>query len=132
MPEQSNHPVVASAIPCFKGLHHPMFYGCKHLWHCFFAILVTLTVACAVKGQAISAEDFYNRLPPNNDKYENAEQAFGNKKYDQAISLFKQIVTDDPADFQAWSELGTVYLTQKKTNDAEAAYLHALEARPSF
>jgi len=84
------------------------------------------------KADTISAEDFYNRVQPNKGRFEKAEEAFENKKYDQAIVLFQQIVADDAADFQAWSELGTVYLAEKKTNDAEQAYLHALDARPAF
>ena len=84
------------------------------------------------KAGIVSAEDTYNRVQPNKGRYEKAEEAFENKKYDQAVFLFQQIVADDPADFQAWSELGTVYLAEKKTSDAEAVYLHALEARPAF
>jgi tetratricopeptide (TPR) repeat protein len=84
------------------------------------------------KAETVSAEDFYNRVQPNKGRYEKAEEAFENKKYDQAVSLFQQIVADDPADFQAWSELGTVYLAEKKTSDAETVYLRALEARPTF
>jgi len=80
----------------------------------------------------VSAEDLYDRVQPNKARYEKAEEAFENKKYDQAVALFQQIVADDPADFQAWSELGTVYLAEKKSSDAEAAYIHALGARPNF
>src|SRR5712692_7746580 len=78
------------------------------------------------KAETVSAEDFYNQVQPNKGRYEKAEEAFENKNYDQAVSLFQQIVANDPADFQAWSELGTVYLAEKKTGDAEASYLRAL------
>jgi len=81
---------------------------------------------------SVSAEDLYNRVQPNKGSYEKAEEAFESKKYDKAISLFQQIVANDPVDFQAWSELGTVYLTEKKTKEAESAYMRALEARPKF
>ena len=81
---------------------------------------------------SVSAEDLYNRVQPNKGWYEKAEEAFESKKYDKAISLFQQIVANDPVDFQAWSELGTVYLTEKKTKEAESAYMRALEARPKF
>jgi Tfp pilus assembly protein PilF len=84
------------------------------------------------KAGILSAEDVYNRVQPNKGRYEKAEEAFENKKYDQAVAIFRQILVDDPADFQTWSELGTVYLAQKKNSDAEAAYLRALEARPKF
>ena len=84
------------------------------------------------KAETVSAEDFYNRVQPNKGRYEKAEEAFENKNYDQAVSLFQQIVANDPTDFQAWSELGTVYLAEKKTGDAEASYLRAVDARPTF
>ena len=80
----------------------------------------------------VSAEDLYDRGQPNKDRYQKAEEAFENKKYDQAVALFRQIVADDPADFQAWSELGTAYLAEKKNSDAEAAYVQALRAHPKF
>jgi len=80
----------------------------------------------------VSAEDLYDRVQPNKARYEKAEEAFENKKYDQAIALFQQIVADDPADFQAWSELGTVYLLKEAFNDAEKSYLAAIDARPTF
>ncbi|MEP6911437.1 MAG: tetratricopeptide repeat protein [bacterium] len=84
------------------------------------------------KAVTVSAIDMYNRVQPNKGRYEKAEKAFENKKYDEATTLFQQIVADDPADFQAWSEFGTVYLAEKKTNNAETAYLRALDARPTF
>jgi tetratricopeptide (TPR) repeat protein len=84
------------------------------------------------KSGSISAEDLYERSPVNQRGYEKAEQAFEDKKYDQATALFQEILANDPADFQAWSELGTVYLAQKKTAEAEKAYLQAIEQRPTF
>jgi len=84
------------------------------------------------KAATVSAEDVYNRIQPNKGRFEKAEEAFENKHYDDAAAIFRRIVTDDPADFQAWSELGTVYLAQKKASDAEAAYLRAIEAQPKF
>lgn len=84
------------------------------------------------KAATISAEDAYDRRPPNKDRFEKAQEAFDRKEYDKAIALLKQIVSDDPQDFQAWSELGTVYLVQKNLPDADKSYLRATEIRPSF
>jgi len=42
------------------------------------------------------------------------------------------VVESDPKDFQAWTELGTVYLGQKQFDEADAAYSKAIEVRPSF
>lgn len=84
------------------------------------------------KSAVISAEDFYDRKSPNKDRFEKAEEAFDNKEYDKAVVLFRQIVTDDPQDFQAWTELGTVNLVQKNLDEAERSYQHATEIRPTF
>lgn len=84
------------------------------------------------KTSVISASESYDRTPRNREIYEKAEDAFERNKYDQAEAGFKEIVANDPGDFQAWSELGTVYLAQKKNMLAETAYLRALEAKPNF
>ena len=54
------------------------------------------------------------------------------KKPDAAINLFKQIVANDPKDFAAWTELGTLYFRNEKSSEAEAAYTKALELKPDF
>jgi cytochrome c-type biogenesis protein CcmH/NrfG len=84
------------------------------------------------KPATISAEDAYERHAPNKDRFEKAQEAFDRKEYDKAITLFAQIVADDPQDFQAWSELGTVYLVQKNFAEAEKSYLRSTEVRPTF
>lgn len=84
------------------------------------------------KPATISAEDAYDRRGANKDRFEKAQEAFDKKDYPKAIALLTQIVTDDPQDFQAWSELGTVYLVQKNYAEAEKAYVRATEVRPTF
>lgn len=80
----------------------------------------------------ISAADAYNRPPANKSLLQKAQEAAEKKKYDQAVTLLRQIVDGDKLDFQAWTLLGTIYLVQEKSADAEKAYLSALEARPTF
>jgi Tfp pilus assembly protein PilF len=84
------------------------------------------------KPPVIAAEDVYDRKSPNKDRFEKAEEALDKKEYDKAADLLRQVVTDDPQDFQAWSELGTVYLFQKNLAEAEKSYLRATEVRPTF
>jgi cytochrome c-type biogenesis protein CcmH/NrfG len=84
------------------------------------------------KPEVISADDLYDRKTPNRERFENAREAFDKKDYDRAIAILRQIVTDDPKDFPAWSELGTCYLVQNDLNEAEVAYLSATGARPTF
>ena len=80
----------------------------------------------------ISAEDVYNRQSPNKERFEKAEEAFDKKEYDKAVALFRKIVSDDPQDFQSWTELGTVSLAQKNLDEAEKSYQRATEIRPTF
>jgi len=84
------------------------------------------------RAQTVSAADFYKRAPANRSLFEKAQEAFDKKKYDQAASLLRQLLDADAKDFQAWTELGTVYLMQDKSGEAEAAYRRATEERPTF
>lgn len=84
------------------------------------------------KTGTISAADVYHRSGPNQSLFERAQNAIDAKKYDLAVTVLTQVVEADKQDFQAWTELGTAYLLLEKKNDAEKAYLHALEVRPNF
>jgi tetratricopeptide (TPR) repeat protein len=79
----------------------------------------------------ISAADVYVRPPAADQLFHNAEEAVGKKKYDQAVGFLKQIVDQDSQDFQAWTALGTVYMAQGKSDDAEKAYLQSIELKPT-
>lgn len=84
------------------------------------------------RKQTVSAADFYQRTPPNQSLFSKAQEAMDQKNHAQAVTLLRQIVDADAQDFQAWTELGTAYLLQKKHGDAEKAYLRAIEVRPAF
>jgi tetratricopeptide (TPR) repeat protein len=86
----------------------------------------------AKKAVAISAADFYERTSSNKKRFGKAEEAIDKKDYAQAATLLRQLVSDDPKDFQAWTELGTVSLMQKEPGEAEKNYLRAIEERPTF
>ena len=86
----------------------------------------------STKPASISAEDYYQRSPPNQKLFERAQAATDKKKYQEAEGLFNELVTSDPKDFQAWTELGTVYLLEQKPTEAEKAYANAVEIRPKF
>ncbi len=89
-------------------------------------------IASSTKPASISVEDYYKRLPANQKLFEKAEAATDKKSYGEAVALFNDLLTTDPKDFQAWSELGTVYLLEQKPADAEKAYANAIEIRPKF
>ncbi len=86
----------------------------------------------STKSTNISVADLYSRSSQNQKKFEKAQSAADAKKYDEAVTGFKSIVADDPNDFQAFTELGTVYLAQKSFADAESAYLQATKVKPGF
>jgi Tfp pilus assembly protein PilF len=80
----------------------------------------------------VSAADVYNRPAATKSTFQKAQEAAEKKKFEQAVTLLRQIVDSDKLDFQAWTLLGMVYLAQEKPADAEKAYLSAIEARPAF
>ena len=84
------------------------------------------------KAGSISAADIYQRTGANLNRFNKAQEALDKKDYGGAILLLHQIVSDDPKDFQAWTELGTAYLMQKNTDEAEKAYLRAVQEQPAF
>lgn len=84
------------------------------------------------KPKTISAADIYPRSAENQSLFQKAQEAASKKKYDDAARFLKAILDRDKADFQVWSLLGTLYLVQEKTEDAEKAYLQALELKPAL
>lgn len=84
------------------------------------------------KPGTVSAADAYGRSPANQALFEKAEEAADKKKYEQAVTYLRQIVDNDPLDFQAWTLLGAVHSVQQRPADAENAYHNALTAKPTF
>ncbi|MGZ5434659.1 MAG: tetratricopeptide repeat protein [Pyrinomonadaceae bacterium] len=86
----------------------------------------------STKSPTISAGDVHKRTSANKRLFKKAEDAVVEKDYDQAISLLKQMVASDKADYQAQTILGTLLGSQGKYDEAEQAYLSALSAKPTF
>jgi tetratricopeptide (TPR) repeat protein len=84
------------------------------------------------KTGAVSVVDFYERPASNKKRFEKAEEAINKKDYSQAVTVLRQVLSDDPKDYQAWTELGTVYLMQQESGEAEKAYQRAVEEKPTF
>lgn len=80
----------------------------------------------------VSAADFYERSPANKTLFEKAHAAVEKKDYANGIKMLNQIVETDKNDFQAWTLLGTLYLVQEKSDDAEKAYRTAIEVKPTY
>ena len=86
----------------------------------------------AAKAAVVAAADKYDRSSKTSSLFTKAKDAAKNKKYDEATTLFRQIVETDPADFPAWYELGTVYFIQKNYGEAEKAYTQAIAKHPDY
>src|SRR5216684_528590 len=59
-----------------------------------------------------------------------AEGAIEKKDYFTAEPLLKKVVADDPQNFAAWFDLGFIYNTLGRTDDAIAAYRKSVAAKP--
>ena len=86
----------------------------------------------AGKGGVISASGHYARSARNQAVFERAQEAERKKEYGDAKTLLQGIVSSDPKDFEAWTELGTVDFLLKDNLEAERAYAKALTEEPSF
>ena len=84
------------------------------------------------KASSVSAADFYQRSEPNEKLFVRAREATDQKRYDDAVATLRELVTADPRDFQAWAELGTVYLFKQNYEESESAYVKSVTERPGF
>lgn len=84
------------------------------------------------KPGSVSAADFYKRTDANEKLFVTAREATDQKRYDDAITTLRQLVAADPHDFQAWAELGTIYLFKQNLDESESAYVKSVTERPQF
>ena len=84
------------------------------------------------KPASISAADFYKRTESNEKLFVRAREATDQKRYDDALTALRELVTADPHDFQAWAELGTVYLFKQNYDESDNAYVKSVDERPTF
>ena len=94
--------------------------------------LKSLGNSSPAKPASVSVEDAYTRTPANQKLFEKAQAATDNKKYAEAVGFFNELLKNDPKDFQALTEMGTVYLLEQKLPEAEKAYTSAIAVRPKF
>lgn len=86
----------------------------------------------SAKPGSISATDFYQRTAANQKLFTKAKEATDQKRYDDALIALRELVAADPHDFQAWTELGTVYLFKENDEEADKAYVRSVTERPEF
>ena len=95
-------------------------------------------VELAWKGHAptkpgtVSAADFYKRTDANERLFLKAREATDQKRYDDSIVALRELVAADANDFQAWVELGTIYLFKQNFEESEQAYVKSTTVKPQF
>lgn len=82
--------------------------------------------------KTIPVADQYKRTSNNEKVFNKARDAADQKRYDDALAALQQLVALDPKDFQAWAELGTVYLFKQNFDESEKAYIRSAAERPTF
>jgi tetratricopeptide (TPR) repeat protein len=92
----------------------------------------TTTGPKSSKADAASAADTYQRSSANAGLFTKADNAIDGKNYDEAAGFLHKILTNDPKDFQVWTQLGNVHLLQAKYADAESDYLHAIDLHSDY
>jgi tetratricopeptide (TPR) repeat protein len=80
----------------------------------------------------VSAADVYERSAATKSLFDKAHAAVEKNEFGKGIKLLTQIVEQDKNDFQVRTLLGTLYLAQKEVEEAERAYLTAIELRPTY
>lgn len=83
-------------------------------------------------GPAAAPATAYARSAENKTLFDKALAAEKKNDLKQAAALLNQVVKADSKDYEAWTELGTVYFKQEKYGDAEKAYQNALAEKPGF
>lgn len=85
------------------------------------------------QNAVISVKDVYtNRSAANAGLMEQAAARSKEKRSDEAVKLYEQIVANDPNDFVAWTELGSLHFSDSKGTEAETAYKKAITLKPDF
>ena len=93
-----------------------------------------LQVSNAVKrrSEADSIVNAYQRSEENQKLFEKASLSVKEKKTDNAVKLYKQVLEKDDKDFVLWTELGSAYFTLDKLSEAENSYAKALSLKNDF
>lgn len=80
----------------------------------------------------VSARFSHPRSEKSIDLFTKAAEAEKNRDLKKAIGFLIEVVTSDPADFIAWTKLGSLHFEQKAFAEADAAFRKALELRVDY
>jgi tetratricopeptide (TPR) repeat protein len=95
------------------------------------ALEVKSDLAGAAAGAAAGAV-IYSRKPAAAADFKAAQQAVAAKNYAAAAGFLRNVVAENPTDFEAWTELGTVLFRQGNLDEAGKAFQQTLKVRPDF
>ena len=93
---------------------------------------ITLEMRVAPSAAPPRSTGLYNRSATNQALLERARTAAENNKLAESSKLLEQIVANDPKDFVAWAEMGSILFRAEKYSEADKAYQRALEGKPDF
>ncbi len=100
-------------------------------------LTIDMTVPIAItrslmKPGIISAHPGFERTEPNQKLFEQAMSAVKANESGKAMKLFDQLLAVQPTDYEAWTEVGTISFKSKANQDAEKAYLKAIELKKDY
>ena len=84
------------------------------------------------KPTVISASHLFNRTEKNEDLFQKAMATGKGGETGKSITLFNELLANEPKDFVAWTELGTVYFRSNSLDNAEACYFKAIELKADY
>jgi tetratricopeptide (TPR) repeat protein len=84
------------------------------------------------KSASVIVLEEYQRTAANQTLFTQALEEFKKNRVNEGIALLQQLTKTDAKDFAAWTELGTAQFKSSKLEEAEKAYLSALEASPAY
>ncbi|MBX7054446.1 MAG: tetratricopeptide repeat protein [Pyrinomonadaceae bacterium] len=90
------------------------------------------SLAPPAKPGVIAADQIYDRSPNNQALFSKGLDAAKSNEKAQAITFFNELLTADPKDHIAWTELGTVYFKHDDLDNAEACYFKAIELKRDY
>jgi Flp pilus assembly protein TadD len=99
---------------------------------CLIAIALVITPAITVIAQSTGTTVRHHKVAINSSSPElaQAESDIEKKDYATAGPLLKKVVDADPANYQAWFDLGFVYNAQGNPAESIAAYRKSVAAKP--
>lgn len=83
-------------------------------------------------GQPPAVSTLYARKGSSQSLFEQAQADIDGNYLNAAASKLKEVVADDPKDFEAWTELGNVQFKAGQWDEARASYGNALDLVPDY